>query len=278
MNTNILSGTPAERVIDLGESSIPAGTVVTWNKDSNVSAFTGSAHVEGTLFVTPGVVIKASLTVFGTLKAEGTAASPVIFTSDSDDSAGGDTDGDGPTPVSGQHISVRLEMGSTGSAFTYALFMRSKTAISVGEFIGLTVENSKFVNTKAAFQVDGAAHFDQTLSVYYSLLPCAPPFNSLVNVKNTWFGSMGFPGLEVDLTAFAGLTIKDPLIGGLYDMVTSQFPLTGALGTNTRPWTTYSCSPGKTPDDIVSFPITPVVLGNIPPIPLTEPWVSYRQN
>ena len=84
---------------DFGESSIPAGAVVTWNTDSNASAFTGNAYVEGTLLVTPGVVVKASLTVFGTLKAEGTGAAPVIFTSYSDDSAGGDTDGDGPKPA-----------------------------------------------------------------------------------------------------------------------------------------------------------------------------------
>jgi hypothetical protein len=276
-NTNILSGTAAERAIRFGESTIPAGAAQIWNHDSNVSAFLGSTYVYGNLTVTAGAVDKAMLTVSGTLKAEGTAGSPVIFTSDSDDSAGGDSNGNGPTPVTNHGVSVRLQTGSKESSFTYALFMRSTTAISVGEFIALSVDNSKFVNTKAAFQVDGAAHFDQTLSVYYSLLPCAPPYDSLVNVRSTWFGSMGFPGAEVDVTSFAGLAIDDPLIGGLYAMASGQAPLTGSLGTNTRPWSTYSCTPGKTPGDAVSFPVTPVVLDTTSSLP-PEPWIAYRQD
>ncbi|WP_230117892.1 hypothetical protein [Arthrobacter sp. Bi83] len=276
-NTNILSGTAAERTVRFLESTIPVGVTEIWNQDANVSAFSGSTYVEGGLTLTAGVVIKARLTVFGMIKAEGTALAPVIFTSESDDSAGGDSNGDGITPITDQYISVRLETGSKASSLRYSLFMHSTTAVSVGEFIGLSVDNSKFVDTKAAFQVDGAAHFDPALSVYYPLLPCAPPYDSMVTVSNTWFGSTGFPGVEADLTSFAGLAIDDALVGGLYDMATGQAPLTGSVGTNTRPWAGYSCSPGD-PSKTVSFPVTPVILGSTPKVPAIEPWTSFSQN
>ncbi|MBK8468241.1 MAG: hypothetical protein IPL45_00150 [Actinomycetales bacterium] len=53
-----------------------------------------------TLTVQAGAVVKAidsssTLTVLGTLVAQGTAAAPAVFTSIADDSAGGDTNGDG---------------------------------------------------------------------------------------------------------------------------------------------------------------------------------------
>ncbi len=79
-----------------------------------------------TLTVEPGVVVKfeydhtehsggyeetVCLTVHGTLLAQGTAAERIYFTSIRDDSAGGDTNGDGPltTPEEGDWGYIRLE-------------------------------------------------------------------------------------------------------------------------------------------------------------------------
>jgi Carboxypeptidase regulatory-like domain/CARDB len=89
-------------VLDGG--ALPAGTT-TWNNASTVYWLTANVTVpaSSTLVVDPGQIIKAGsfggngwgLIVSGTLQAQGTAAQPVIFTSEQDDSAGGDTNNDG---------------------------------------------------------------------------------------------------------------------------------------------------------------------------------------
>lgn len=91
-------------------------------------AGTGVFHISGnitvpagvTLTIKPGAVVKikdkGEITVQsgGTLIAEGTVAEPIFFTSVKDDSAGGDTNGDGDstTPAAGDWRWIHLDGGS----------------------------------------------------------------------------------------------------------------------------------------------------------------------
>ncbi len=73
-----------------------------------------------TLTVQPGAIVKfgfaQQVTVNGTLDVQGTAGSGVVFTSIADDTAGGDTNGDGPSSgVAGWWRGLRFVAGSGGT-------------------------------------------------------------------------------------------------------------------------------------------------------------------
>ncbi len=89
--------------------------------DGNVTVASGA-----TLTVDPGVVVKFNgttrqLSVSGTLAAVGTSGSHIVFTSYQDDSAGGDSNGDGSatTGAPGQWNMVEVKSGSTFSHLQY---------------------------------------------------------------------------------------------------------------------------------------------------------------
>lgn len=101
------------------------------------------------LTVAPSVIFKGyeTLTVDGALKVLGTNAEPVIFTSVSDDGAGGDSNNDGNTtaPSPGQSIFIRFNASSldTANHIQYAQFRYPQTALEFESADGV-VENSLF--------------------------------------------------------------------------------------------------------------------------------------
>ncbi len=85
-------------------AQIPIGGTQTGTLPAGVYHTTGTLTVPvgQTFLLSPGAIIKFTnsgheLSVNGTLVANGTALNPVILTDDADDSAGGDTNANGPS-------------------------------------------------------------------------------------------------------------------------------------------------------------------------------------
>lgn len=144
---------------------------------------TGITVIAGqTLTVQPGAIVKfgagAFLHVPGTLDVQGSALSPAIFTSLADDSAGGDTNGDGPSSgAPGDWTGVVFQAGSAGSTLAHAelrfagsasataLRLTSADAVSCANLLirdcladGLSMDNAGPAFSATHFQdVGGAA-------------------------------------------------------------------------------------------------------------------------
>jgi RHS repeat-associated protein len=102
-----------------------SGTIsanTTWTLANSPYILTGNVTVASgaTLTIEPGVVVKfnaqfRTLWVSGTLKAIGTEAQPIVFTSIQDDTVGGDSNGDGAatSPAPGQWYDIGIQAGTT---------------------------------------------------------------------------------------------------------------------------------------------------------------------
>src|SRR5262249_21160934 len=107
-----------------------------------------------------GMVVKArtfqgdDLLVDGTLIADGTVGAPIVFTSDRDDSAKGDTNNDGATGGNnGDWGGLTFNAGSTGNVLddVEARFAGAgRPALVVVNSAGLTLTNSLIRNSNTA--------------------------------------------------------------------------------------------------------------------------------
>lgn len=261
-------------------SGLPPGSDWRLTRDSGMSAFVGHLEAYGSVTVDPGVVVKGLIDVKpgGVIHAEGTAEEPVVFTDWRDDSWGGDSNGDGDESAPGMDGAAPGALlsvtGGATSTIDHVLFEHADTALRVGELTLLSVTNSKFVNTRMAIDVAPAGSADQGTGYFYGTLPCAPPYDSLVEVHDTWFGSHGLPGISADAMQLVGI-LAPPVIGDddmsfVFQQMTSQLSVRTPLGGNATPWSLYSCSGGPEGTDVVGFPVTPVIIA--PPVP-SEEWL-----
>lgn len=181
--------------------------------DGDVTVATGA-----TLTIEPGVIVKfngqsRTMNINGTLNAVGTSTSPITFTSYKDDTAGGDTNGDGSatTGAPGQWYDiwfrssvsqltfVTIRYGGWGTAQSYAPIYATgsghsvslnhatitnnlKSAVVVSDHAAATISNSTLSNNNYGLYVDTAtATVDHTTiannsarGVWFNLTNVAP--------------------------------------------------------------------------------------------------------
>jgi RHS repeat-associated protein len=122
----LASARPAQAATHIGTTTYTTNT--TWTLANSPYILDGNVTVAAaaTLTIQPGVVVKLngqfrSLFVNGTLSAVGTSGSRITFTSYQDDSAGGDSNGDGgaTSGARGQWTSIRISSTNNASQLKF---------------------------------------------------------------------------------------------------------------------------------------------------------------
>jgi PKD repeat protein len=143
-----------------------------------------------TLTIDPGVIVKfmsnASINIDGTLIAQGTAASSIIFTSLKDDTAGGDTNQDGnTTPAAGDWGGINFGSTSSNDILDHVLVRYAINTVGItivnpnqgskGQTLNVTITGTSFIGATAVsfgdgiitnnFSVDGATQITANISI-----------------------------------------------------------------------------------------------------------------
>ena len=154
-----------------------SGTITsnaTW-RGKNIYRITSNVTIRNgvTLTIAPGCIVKfdsgCSITVNGTLDAQGTRAAPIIFTSIKDDSVGGDTNGDGDKtmPQPGDWVKIGVNGGTANFDFTHILYSSKNSTTGAINMNGGTVTFSNGEIAHGMYDAVGveSGHFYMTNSI-----------------------------------------------------------------------------------------------------------------
>lgn len=168
---NTFTGTGEQLRIDITLGRVRPGTTIT--AGPGVVLHPSRVKVEGTVLLLPGAIAKSdagiqdrqgafSVSTGGLVKLSGTAASPVTVTAYRDDSAGGDTNGDGSAtdPTLGTWASgfATLNGGSLQADHVDMRWLVFPIIFEYEPAAELTIHNSRF-STPAPINADGL-HID----------------------------------------------------------------------------------------------------------------------